>query len=265
MGKIAKKRFGQHFLHDSGIIDRIVAAIHPKADDLMVEIGPGPGALTVPLIAHLDKLHAIEIDRDWAARLEGTVIINNPKAEGRLQLHNVDVLKYDFARLSQQTQSIRLVGNLPYNISTPILFHLIQYNHLIKDMVFMFQKEVAERICAQPGTSAYGRLSVMMQYYFQPQMVLHLPPGAFKPPPKVDSAVVRFTPIERENRVDIKLLKQVVTDAFNQRRKTLRNTLKKHLTSEDFETLQINPQLRAENLALQDYIRITEWLSQPDK
>ncbi len=259
--KHAKKHFGQHFLHDPNTIASIVDKIAPNANDTMVEIGPGPGALTVPLIQQLKQLHAIEIDRDWAERLPGTLAINKAESQNKLVLHNTDVLKFDFATISEKEKSIRLVGNLPYNISTPIMFHLVKYNHLLKDMVFMFQKEVAERICAQPNCHEYGRLSVMMQYYFSTVIIMHLSPNAFKPPPKVDSAIVRFVPRKHTDIVDVKDLKHITTVAFNQRRKTIRNTLKKIMSVDDLIALKVDPTLRPENLSLQDYVRIARFYS----
>ena len=259
--KFAKKRFGQHFLYDPNTIATIISKIAPNKDDIMVEIGPGAGALTVPLIQHLDQLHAIEIDRDWAERLPGTLAINKAGTQDKLVLHTVDVLKFDFSTINQQEKSIRLVGNLPYNISTPIMFHLVKYNHLLKDMVFMFQKEVAERICAMPNCHEYGRLSVMMQYYFDPLIIMHLPPGAFRPPPKVDSAIVRFTPRVHNEAIVVSDLKFITTMAFNQRRKTIRNTLKKIISVDEMIELGVDPTLRPENLSLDDYVKITKYYS----
>ena len=259
--KLAKKRFGQHFLYDPNTIAAIVNKIAPKFDDIMVEIGPGPGALTAPLIQQLNALHAIEIDRDWSERLPGTLAINKAESQNKLILHNVDVLKFDFASISQQKQSLRLVGNLPYNISTPIMFHLVKYNHLLKDMIFMFQKEVAERICAQPNCHEYGRLSVMMQYYFEPVIIMHLSRHAFKPPPKVESAIVRFIPRQNKDQINVTDLKHITTFAFNQRRKTIRNTLKKIISADELTQLGIDVTLRPENLSLRDYVKITHYYS----
>ncbi len=262
MKKLAKKRFGQHFLHDPNIINQIIQHIQPEKDDIIVEIGPGPGALTIPLITHLKQLHVIEIDRDWAARLPGSLAIHNPGSQNKLVLHNQDVLKFNFKQISSKPESIRLVGNLPYNISTPIMFHLVRYSHLIKDMVFMFQKEVAQRICAAPNQHAYGRLSVMMQYFFETQIIMQLAPGAFKPPPKVDSAIVRFTPKRHQQTVDAAILKLITTTAFNQRRKTIRNTLKKLFTEQQLIEAGINPALRPENLSLEQYIQLCQLYQQ---
>lgn len=251
----ARKRFGQNFLHDQQIIDRIVKAITPKPEHLLVEIGPGQGAITAPLLNATGKLTTIEIDRDLAAILR-TKFIDFPD----FNLIEMDVLKFDFATLGTTPDSIRVLGNLPYNISTPLLFHLLRYRDLIHDMVFMLQLEVVERLAAQPSTAHYGRLSVMMQYQCKVEKLFKVPPGAFSPQPKVDSAIVRLTPlrpIAREVK-NYDVFSTVVRTAFSQRRKTIRNTLKTLLNADDFITLNLDSNLRPENLSVQDYVSIAE-------
>ena len=251
---IPRKRFGQNFLVDDGIIQAIVNAIHPQAGETVVEIGPGLGALTRPLLARIPHLHAIELDRDIIARLQKAW-----PAE-RLTLHAGDALKFDFASLGRD---LRVVGNLPYNISTPLLFHLMEFAAHIRDMTFMLQKEVVERMVAEPSTNDYGRLSIMLQRRFHLEWLLDVPPSAFNPPPKVDSAVVRLIPKTPDEIVELDeaLFARVVTAAFSQRRKTLRNTLGSLVKPEDFAALGIDPGKRAENLAVADYEAITRRLS----
>ncbi|MDA8094847.1 MAG: 16S rRNA (adenine(1518)-N(6)/adenine(1519)-N(6))-dimethyltransferase RsmA [Betaproteobacteria bacterium] len=251
-----RRRFGQHFLTDAGIIDRIVAAIAPSADDCIVEIGPGLGALTRPLLEALPRLHAVELDRDIVARL------GREFPAERLLVHAADALKFDFARLGPR---FRVVGNLPYNISTPLLFHLARFADAIIDIHVMLQKEVVDRMAADPGTSDYGRLSVMLQYRFSIEKLFDVPPEAFRPPPKVDSAVVRLTPFERLPfpAKDEHLFAALVAAAFSQRRKTLRNTLKGYLGPEALARLGIDPQLRAENLSVEQFVRAANHLCAP--
>ncbi|WP_137936001.1 16S rRNA (adenine(1518)-N(6)/adenine(1519)-N(6))-dimethyltransferase RsmA [Chitinivorax sp. B] len=251
---IPRKRFGQNFLEDQGVIGDIIYAINPRQDDVIVEIGPGLGALTQPLLAHLKHLHCVEIDRDIIARLEKRY------SADRLTIHGIDALKFDFCTLGDK---LRIVGNLPYNISSPLLFHLAEYNSRIVDMHFMLQKEVVDRMVAEPSTADYGRLSVMLQYRFYMEKVLDVPPEAFNPPPKVDSAVVRMIPLPKPTLAcqHIGQLEQLVTQAFSQRRKTLRNNLKEWLDITDFEQLGINPGLRPENLSVEDFVRMTNYLS----
>jgi 16S rRNA (adenine1518-N6/adenine1519-N6)-dimethyltransferase len=254
MKHIAKKRFGQNFLTDQGVIDSLVSAISPKADDLMVEIGPGLGALTKPLLQKLDMLHVVEVDRDIIAWMQ------NEYAKNSITIHNSDALKFDFSALGEH---IRVVGNLPYNISTPILFHLLDNVKVITDMHFMLQKEVVERMVADPSTAAYGRLSVMLQYRLQMEYLFTVPPEAFDPAPKVESAFVRCVPHASLPYIanDEILFAKVVTAAFGQRRKTLRNTLKGLLDDEGFSALNIDSQLRAENLSVADFVAIANHLS----
>jgi len=254
MSHQAKKRFGQNFLVDEQIIADIIRAIRPQPADTMVEIGPGLGALTRPLIKQLDKLHVVEIDRDIIQRLE------NDYPKDKLIIHAGDALKFDLAQLPAP---LRIVGNLPYNISSPLLFHFSDYAERILDMHFMLQNEVVERMVAAPSTPAYGRLSVMLQYRFYMEKLLDVPPESFRPAPKVDSAIVRMIPLpSAEMQVrDEPLFAEIVAAAFGQRRKTLRNTLKAYLTEAEFKLLEIDAQLRAENLGVPEFARIANFLA----
>jgi 16S rRNA (adenine1518-N6/adenine1519-N6)-dimethyltransferase len=248
-GHVARKRFGQNFLVDRGIIAAIVAAIDPQRGDTVVEIGPGLGALTEPLLARVDHLHVVEIDRDLIARLR------RQHPADRLAIHEGDALAFDFSTVGR---GLRLVGNLPYNISTPLLFHLAAYGDAVRDMHFMLQKEVVERLVAEPGDSDFSRISVMLQYRFHLEWLLDVPPESFDPAPKVDSAVVRLIPkaaAELDAR-DPARLERIVQQAFSQRRKMLRNTLKGILDEAAFAALGIDPTARAEDLAVADYVRI---------
>jgi 16S rRNA (adenine1518-N6/adenine1519-N6)-dimethyltransferase len=258
MKHIAKKRFGQNFLTDSGIIASLVSAISPRTDDLMVEIGPGLGALTQPLLQKLDHLHVVELDRDIVSWMQ------NHYANNSITIHNMDALKFDFTSLAGP-KKLRVAGNLPYNISTPILFHLLDNLHHIADMHFMLQKEVVERMVAEPSTPAYGRLSVMLQYHLQMEYLFTVPPEAFEPAPKVESAFVRAIPYDTlPHRAENEpLFAKIVLSAFGQRRKTLRNTLKGLLDDEGFAALDINPQLRAENLSVGQFVSIANYLDKP--
>lgn len=254
MKHVAKKRFGQNFLNDQAIITSLVDAIAPQTDDLMVEIGPGLGALTQPLLKKLDHLHVVEIDRDIISWMKGHY------PTGKITIHECDALKFDFSQLGEH---VRVVGNLPYNISTPILFHLLDNVGNIVDMHFMLQKEVVERMVAEPSSAAYGRLSVMLQYRLQMEYLLTVPPEAFDPAPKVESAFVRAVPHGTlpYPADDEDLLARVVTAAFGQRRKTLRNTLKGLLDDAGFAALGIGSQLRAENLSVAEFVAISNHLS----
>ena len=255
----AKKRFGQNFLVDERIIADIVAAILPKPDDHMVEIGPGLGALTRPLLKHLNHLHVVEIDRDIIARLERDYPQGNP--ESKLTIHAGDALEFDIAALPAP---LRIVGNLPYNISSPLLFHFAAYAGRIRDMHFMLQNEVVERMVAMHSTPEYGRLSVMLQYRFDMEKLLDVPPESFRPAPKVHSAIVRMIPLPADEIQvrDEKLFAAIVSAAFGQRRKTLRNTLRNYLSEEDFKLLGIDAQLRAENLAVAEFVKIANHLGE---
>lgn len=249
MKHIPRKRFGQHFLVDEGIIHAIVNAINPKPNDLLVEIGPGLGALTLPLLERIPHLHVVELDRDIIARLRKEF-----PAE-RLSIHEGDALKFDFGSLGN---ALRVCGNLPYNISSPLLFHLMEYAGNIIDMTFMLQKEVVDRMVAEPSTPAYGRLSVMLQRRFHMEWLLDVPPEAFDPPPKVESAVVRLIPRAPGSypEIDEKRFAEIVTAAFSQRRKTLRNTLGKLIGDEAFKATGIDPGLRAENLGVAEFEKL---------
>ncbi len=259
MKHIAKKRFGQNFLTDQGVIYSLVEAISPKADDLIVEIGPGLGALTQPLLKKLNHLHVVEIDRDIISWMESFY----PK--DKITIHNSDALKFNFAELAKLSpaNNIRVTGNLPYNISTPILFHLLSNIDNIIDMHFMLQKEVVERMVAAPSTSEYGRLSVMLQYKLKMDYLITVPPEAFDPAPKVESAFVRCVPHAALPfpAKDEALFAKIVTAAFGQRRKTLRNTLKAYLDDAGFNEMGIDSQLRAENLSVAQFVSIANFLA----
>jgi 16S rRNA (adenine1518-N6/adenine1519-N6)-dimethyltransferase len=254
----ARKRFGQNFLVDERIIADIIAAIHPDPADNMVEIGPGLGALTRPLLDILNHLHVVEIDRDIIAQLKHDY--PGGEAKSKLIIHAGDALEFD---LNTLPAPLRIVGNLPYNISSPLLFHLAFYAGRIADMHFMLQNEVVERMVADPSTPAYGRLSVMLQYRFRMEKLFDVPPESFRPAPKVDSAIVRMIPLPA-NEIAVrneKLFAEIVRAAFGQRRKTLRNTLRSYLNEGDFEKLGIDAQLRAENLAVNDFARVGNYLN----
>ena len=250
MKHIARKRFGQHFLTDGGIIDAIVRAIAPQPGDAMVEIGPGLAALTQPLVERLGRLTVIELDRDLAARLRG---------HAQLDVIESDVLKVDFAALAaaRAPAALRVVGNLPYNISTPILFHLLGFAHLIADQHFMLQKEVVDRMVAAPSTAAYGRLSVMLQWRYQMESVLAVPPESFEPPPRVHSAVVRMLPRAAPVALDSTRLSEVLRVAFSQRRKLLRHTLGAWLATRGYAG-KFDVQRRAEEVPVAEYIALAQ-------
>ncbi|BBP01994.1 16S rRNA (adenine(1518)-N(6)/adenine(1519)-N(6))-dimethyltransferase RsmA [Sulfuriferula nivalis] len=251
---IARKRFGQHFLCDNDIIDGIIHAIRPQAGDKLVEIGPGLGALTVPLMANVPHLDVVELDRDIIERLRRT------HSAEKLTVHAGDALDFDFASLGDR---LRIVGNLPYNISTPLLFHLAEFAPQIVDMHFMLQKEVVERMVAQPSTHDYGRLTVMLQYRFEMESLFDVPPTAFDPPPKVDSAIVRMLPrvASEMGAYNITTFAHVVSSAFAQRRKTIRNTLAGLLNPTDFAKLELDSQRRAETLSVAEFVHIANYLT----
>ncbi|AWI77306.1 16S rRNA (adenine(1518)-N(6)/adenine(1519)-N(6))-dimethyltransferase [Parazoarcus communis] len=253
-GHRARKRFGQNFLSDPNIIRRIIDAIRPQPGETMVEIGPGLGAMTAPLLERIDHLHVVEIDRDLIARLRERY---SPE---RLSIHEGDALKFDFGTLGDP---LRIVGNLPYNISTPILFHLAAFAEQVQDMTFMLQKEVVMRMVAEPGTEDYGRLSVMLQYRFRMGRMFDVPPGAFRPAPKVMSSIVRLVPLPAEELTarDEALLGAIVTAAFGQRRKTLRNTLREFLDEAGFAALGLDPGLRGERLSVAEFVAIANYCS----
>jgi 16S rRNA (adenine1518-N6/adenine1519-N6)-dimethyltransferase len=251
---IHKKQFGQHFLHDPGLIRRIVQAIAPKPGERLVEIGPGEGAITLPLLREHGRLTVIELDRDLIPRIQAAA-----RDLGELEVIHADVLTVDFTQIAAGG-NLRLVGNLPYNISSPILFHCLDHAAAITDMHFMLQKEVVDRMAADPGSKVYGRLSVMLQLYCTVEPLLKVPPGAFNPPPKVDSAVVRLTPLpaERRHDADPALVERVVRHAFGQRRKTLSNALHGVATSEQIRAAGIDPKERAEQLAPLEFVAIAK-------
>jgi 16S rRNA (adenine1518-N6/adenine1519-N6)-dimethyltransferase len=244
-----RKRFGQHFLHERRVVERIVAAFKPTPADHVIEIGPGPGVLTRALAGHVAQLEAVEIDRDLAARLREEF---SPQ---QLTLHNADALDFDFRACAAAGERLRLVGNLPYNISTPLLFHLIDQLDCIGDMLFMLQKEVVERMAAPPGGKDYGRLSVMIQWRLRVEKLFDVAPGAFTPPPKVNSSVVRLTPHEHPpiEVHDPQRFAQIVRAAFAQRRKTLRNALRQLVTESAFSHIGLDPVRRAETLTLAEF------------
>ncbi len=261
LGHTARKRFGQNFLHDQNVIHSIVAAINPQKDQFVLEIGPGLGALTEPVADLVDHLTVVELDRDLAERLR-----HHPFLNSKLTVIEQDALRFDFRTyfdsLELNGKVVKVFGNLPYNISTPLMFHLFKFHDLIQDMHFMLQKEVVKRLCAAPNSKAYGRLTIMAQYYCQVMPVLEVPPTAFKPAPKVDSAVVRLVPYKTLPHPvkDIYWLNRVTTQAFNQRRKTLRNALSTLFNAEQLEALGVDLNARAENLSLADYARLANWL-----
>ena len=264
LGHTARKRFGQNFLRDDNVIQGIVAAIYPQPDQFLVEIGPGLGALTEPVADRIDHLTVLELDRDLAHRLR-----HHPFLNSKLTVIETDAMQFDFAQLyadadlAAKGQKMRVFGNLPYNISTPLMFHLFKYHELIQDMHFMLQKEVVKRLAAAPNSKAYGRLTIMAQYFCQVMPVLEVPPTAFKPAPKVDSAVVRLVPHQTLPHPvkDLYWLNRITAQAFNQRRKTLRNALSTLFNAEQLTELGIDLNARAENLAIADYARLANWLA----
>lgn len=250
-----RKRFGQNFLVDRAVISEIVDAINPQRHEHVVEIGPGLGALTRPLAERLDHLHVLEIDRDLVNRLR----VDFP--QGRVDVLERDALKFDFSMLGSD---LRVVGNLPYNISTPLLFHLARSASSIRDIHVMLQREVVERMVARPSSTDYGRLSVMIQYRFRLEPLMSVPPSAFRPVPKVDSAVVRLVPFGRLPHCarDEAWFGRIVTAAFSQRRKTLRNALRHYLGADDFSRLGIDPRLRPQDLAIADFVRLADFAAE---
>lgn len=254
----ARKRFGQNFLHDAGIIDRILRAINAKAGEHLLEIGPGQGALTEGLLGSGAQLDVVELDKDLVPILQHKFADRD-----NFRLHQGDALKFDFNTLGVPPRSLKVVGNLPYNISTPLIFHLLAHAGLIRDMHFMLQKEVVERMAAGPGGGDWGRLSIMVQYHCRVEHLFNVGPGAFNPPPKVDSAIVRLVPHEvlPHPAKDRALLERVVREAFNQRRKTLRNTLKGLLDSQAIEAAGVDGSLRPEQLDLAAFVRLADQLA----
>lgn len=255
-GHQARKRFGQNFLHDPGVIERIIRAINPKPDDAIVEIGPGLGAITEEILAINPALQVVELDRDLIPVLR-TKFFNYPD----FRIHEADALKFDFSQLAGD-KPLRIIGNLPYNISTPLIFHLLSYSGVVQDMHFMLQKEVVQRMAAVPGDNNYGRLGIMTQYFCRVQPLFEVGAGAFRPAPKVDSAIVRMVPHTSlpHPAKDLGTLQSVVRTAFNARRKTLRKALAGLVTVEQLQGLGINDGLRPENLGLADYVAIADML-----
>ncbi|RCU49947.1 16S rRNA (adenine(1518)-N(6)/adenine(1519)-N(6))-dimethyltransferase RsmA [Corallincola holothuriorum] len=263
LGHTARKRFGQNFLHDDYVIEQIVAAINPQPGEPLVEIGPGLGALTEPVVDEIDHLHVVELDRDLAERLR-----HHPFMASKLTIHEIDAMKFDFAALAAELGGpLRIFGNLPYNISTPLMFHLFNQFPHVKDMHFMLQKEVVERMAAGPGTKQFGRLTVMTQYYCQVMPVVHVPPGAFQPPPKVESAVVRLIPhLTPPHPVkSVKTLNRVCLEAFNQRRKTIRNCFKQLLPLETLAQLGIDNNLRPQELTVAQFVAIANAVTKQEE
>jgi 16S rRNA (adenine1518-N6/adenine1519-N6)-dimethyltransferase len=253
-----RKRFGQNFLHDHNVIANILASLQIKAGDHWVEIGPGLGALTAPLLEKSIVLDVVELDRDLVSHLKSKY-----KEQTNLTIHSADALKFDFTKLSKPDEKLRVVGNLPYNISTPLLFHLLDNAACIADMHFMLQKEVVDRICAAPGSKKYGRLSVTMQYYCSAESLFDVDPESFDPVPKVTSAIIKLVPHLKPPVLvnDKAIFNKVVTQAFSQRRKTLRNSLKKLIEEDVLVGLGIDPSARAETISLLDFANLSNKLA----
>lgn len=262
LGHRARKRFGQNFLHDQHIIEQIVDVINPQPGENLVEIGPGLAALTEPVAERSGHLNVVEIDRDLADRLE-----SHPFLKEKLTVTRGDAMKIDFDEFLRSDCPLRVFGNLPYNISTPLIFHLLKYTNSIKDMHFMLQKEVVDRLAAEPGSKTYGRISVAVQQACRVTPVVNVPPGAFTPPPKVESAVVRLEPYRDSPTPvsDRQQLHALCLQAFNQRRKTIRNNLKGLLDEDALSSLGINPGARPETLSVADYCAMSNYLSEQRK
>lgn len=266
MQHYAKKRFGQNFLVDNSIIHLIVDSIQPQADDLMIEIGPGLGAMTKPLLSRLKQLNVIELDRDIIPKLQMNCLFSDTENKHKLIINECDVLKFDFSAFHAEhnknaesaQKKLRIVGNLPYNISTPVLFHLLNYRQLIEDMHFMLQKEVVDRIVSSPGNKSYGRLSVMLQTFCTCQALFDVPPYAFEPAPKVDSSILRLQPhsLFEQQIDDFSAYEKLLRQAFSQRRKTLRNTLKNTCSTQQIEAAGLSPSQRAEELSVTDFVNL---------
>lgn len=256
MKHIPRKRFGQNFLTDELVLHNIISDIAPAVGDAMVEIGPGLAAMTQLLLESLKQLHVVELDRDLVSRLRKTFPAD------RLTVHSADALKFDFASIPVPPgQKLRVVGNLPYNISTPLLFHLADFAPLVQDQHFMLQKEVVERMVAEPGSKAFGRLSVMLQWRYRMDLRFIVPPDAFDPPPRVDSAIVRMIPIAQPLQCEVAALEQVVTKAFSQRRKVIRNCVAGLLNEQDLIDAGINPQDRPEAVAVERFVALANILT----
>lgn len=257
----ARKRFGQNFLVDQSIINHIVRSIRPQHSDVLVEIGPGKGALTAPLLEACEQLQVIELDRDLIP-----ILLAQFATYPKFKIHQSDALKFDFSSLASVNNKVRVVGNLPYNISTPLLFHLLSFENLISDMHFMLQKEVVLRLAAKPGEKNFGRLSVMTQYFCNVEYLFDVPPDSFRPAPRVDSAIVRLAPHQSKtlHAQDMQHFEKLVNVAFQQRRKTLRNALKTYSVEieQNLDKIDIDFSLRAENLAVEDYVKLSNILSE---
>ena len=255
MKHIAKKRFGQNFLTDDGVLNRIISTINPQPDDSMVEIGPGLAAMTRLLLQGVNRLHVVELDRDLVARLKKDF---DP---AKLEVHSADALKFDFRQIPVVAgQKLRVVGNLPYNISSPLLFHLADIAPYVQDQHFMLQKEVVERMVAEPGSKAFGRLSVMLQWRYHMELMFIVPPTAFDPPPKVDSAIVRMIPRTAPLACDLTKLQVTVTKAFSQRRKVIRNCVAGMFTEAQLVEAGIDPQLRPEAVGMEQFVALSNLL-----
>jgi 16S rRNA (adenine1518-N6/adenine1519-N6)-dimethyltransferase len=255
MKHVARKRFGQNFLTDKFVLDNIIDAIGPEPGQAMVEIGPGLAAMTALLLKRLDHMHVVELDRDLVARLEKSF------PRDKLTIHSGDALKFDFGQIPVPAgHKLRVVGNLPYNISSPLLFHLAEFAHLIEDQHFMLQKEVVERMVAAPGSKVYGRLSVMLQWRYDMALLFIVPPTAFDPPPQVESAIVRMVPTARPLACDGPTLEAVVLKAFSQRRKVIRNCLAGMFTEQQIGDAGIDPSARPEAIGLEQYVALANLL-----
>lgn len=256
---IPRKRFGQHFLSDESVIRHIVESLDPRADQHLIEIGPGQGALTVPVLRLVHELEAVELDRELIPVLSARC-----QRAGHLRIYEADVLDFDFAGVRTDNRKLRIFGNLPYNISTPLIFHLIRFSDMIRDMLFMLQKEVALRLAAEADSEHYGRLSVMVQYHCNVHLLFHVSREAFYPPPKVESTIIRLVPHEQYpfRAQDEKMFEQIVRQAFGQRRKTLRNSLRETVDDSIWERVAIRSDLRAENLTVKDFVDISNAVSE---
>lgn len=262
MNHRARKRFGQNFLTDENVIDSCLAVFNPQQGERIIEIGPGLGALTVHLISKLKKLEVIELDRDIIPKLRSLCAAYCENADD-LHVYNEDVLRFDFDKLKLDDRLLRIIGNLPYNISTPLIFRLLEKASMIQDMYFMLQKEVVDRMAAAPGSKQYGRLSIMVQYYCKVTSLFDVDSSAFSPAPKVQSSFVQLIPYKELpiKASDEKALAKVVTQAFSLRRKTLRNCLKELISDVELESIGLNPGDRAEQLSIHDFVKISNLLS----
>jgi len=249
-----RKRFGQHFLCDQAVVHRIVGALAPKVGQHIVEIGPGQGAITLPILKLAQQIDVVELDRDLIPELE-----ERTDRAGRINVHEADALAFDFASLKTDSRLLRICGNLPYNISTPLIFHLLTYANIVSDMLFMLQKEVAERLAAPADSEHYGRLSVMTQYFCDVHLLFDVSPNAFFPPPKVMSSIVQLVPFKEppHKANDFKKFEDVVKQAFNQRRKTLRNSLKTLVDADVWANVSVRPEQRPEELTVQQFVEIS--------